>query len=115
MRSFYSIRSNPFGILTGIGSLAVVAGLMSFFLMQIPASAAEVMPIGKSYVMKFEQPLDLSVIVFDVLPAAEVEQLADRAGAASVIAFALLHPLKREYAESYQTHGLNFIETRWRC
>jgi hypothetical protein len=73
------------------------------------------MPLGHGYVVNHLQPVDVAVVVFDVLPAAEVGQLADRGDGGSLAAFAAPRLLKPEYAESYDTNGLNLIETRWRC
>ncbi|RFB91769.1 hypothetical protein B5K08_15845 [Rhizobium leguminosarum bv. trifolii] len=108
MRSFYSIRS------IGIGSAVIVASLFSFFLVSAPASA-EVVPLDAGIQLKVEKAADFAFLAFDVLPAAEAEQLADHPGLTSLMAFSALHPLKPEYAESYQTHGLNFIDVRRRC
>ncbi|KEC73911.1 hypothetical protein RLPCCGM1_c2030 [Rhizobium leguminosarum bv. phaseoli CCGM1] len=108
MRSFYSIRS------IGIGSAVIIASLFSLFLVSVPASA-EVPPLDAGIHLMVKKAADFSFLAFDVLPAAEAEQLADHPGATSLMAFAALQPLKPEYAESYQTHGLNIIDVRRRC
>ena len=107
MRSFYSIRS------IGIGSAVIIASLFSFLLVSAPASAE--VPLDAGIYLKVEKVADFAFLAFDALPAAEAEQLADHPGATSLMAFTALHPLKPEYAESYQTHGLNFIDVRRRC
>ncbi|MBB2685145.1 UNVERIFIED_ORG: hypothetical protein GGD47_002733 [Rhizobium etli] len=107
MRSFYSIRS------IGIGSAVIIASLFSCFLVSAQASAE--VPLDAGIYLKVEKVADFAFLVFDVLPAAEAEQLADHPGMTSLMAFAALQPLKPEYAESYQTHGLNFIDVRRRC
>lgn len=109
MRSFYSIRS------IGISGAVIIASLFSLFLVSAPASA-EVPPLDAGIYLKVKMHSnDFAFVVFDVLPVAEVDRLADHPGAASLTAFAALQPLKPEYAESYQTHGLNFIDVRRRC
>lgn len=109
MRSFYSIRS------IGIGLAVIGASLMSLFLVSAPASAEVTNPLDAGYHLKIQQKItiDFAYVVFDVLPVAEVDRLADRAVA--LLAVAELYPLKPEYAESYQTNGLNFIDVRRRC
>lgn len=108
MRSFYSIRS------IGLGSLALVATLLALAFIQVPASA-EVVPLDAGYHLKVSQAPDFVFVIHnEVLPAAEVARL-DRAPAFSVVAFADPRPMKPEYAESYETSGLNLIELRRRC
>ncbi|PDT05706.1 hypothetical protein CO666_03630 [Rhizobium chutanense] len=109
MRSFYSFRS------IGVGAAIIIASLSSLFLVSVPASA-EVVPLDAGIYLKVNMTSsDFATVVFDVLQVEEVNRLADHPGAQSLTAFAALHPLKPEYAESYQTHGLNFIDVRRRC
>lgn len=109
MRSFYSIRS------IGIGLALIGASLLSLFVVTVPASAEAINPLDAGYHLKIQQKItvDFAYVVFDVLPVAEVDRLDDRAGA--LIAVAELYPLKPEYAESYASNGLNFLDLRRRC
>ncbi|ANM05233.1 hypothetical protein AMC78_CH03164 [Rhizobium phaseoli] len=108
MRSFYSIRS------IGIGSAVIIASLFSLFLVTAPASA-EVVPLDAGIYLKVKMPSsDFAFVVFDVLPVAEVGRIVANADV-PLMASTALHPLKPEYAESYQTHGLNFVDVRRRC
>jgi hypothetical protein len=103
-RSFYNIRS------ICLGSLALIASVL--LASQMPASA-EIIPLDAGYHAIAHQPMDFAIIAFDVLPAAELARLDVEFG--SVMASTGFEPLKPEYAESYATNGLNFIDLRRRC
>lgn len=101
----YSIRSFIFGSFAAIACVLLAS--------QMPASA-EVVPLDAGYHTIAHLTPDLAIVVFDVLPTDEIAQL-DRGRALSVVAFSGFEPLKPEYAESYASNGLNFLDLRRRC
>ncbi|WP_160009778.1 hypothetical protein [Rhizobium sp. 18055] len=101
----YSIRS------ICLGSLALIASVL--LASQMPASA-DVLPLDAGFYAIAHHPMDFAIVVHDMLPAAELARI-DQDAPLSVTASTGFEPLKPEYAESYATNGLNFIDLRRRC
>ncbi|KNY13611.1 hypothetical protein AKG11_28150 [Shinella sp. SUS2] len=104
MRSHYSIRSIILGTIASLACLLAISA---------SASAAALPPDAGIYAAPSTADLDLKAT--DLVTTDHVAIVPQRLKPAPVIAVAGFEPLKPEYAESYRTHGLTFIDLYRRC
>lgn len=105
MRSYYGLRSTLIGTLAALASLLIIAA---------PA-AAEIVPLDSGIYAAPSLDFDFEKMHLGAVQADHVAIVPQRLDPAPVIAVAGFKPLKPEYAESYATHGLVFIDLHRRC
>lgn len=99
-----------------IGALSLIG---SIFLLHMPSYAFTAVPaeLGSNVLEHMEASLDaaktLMAVVVEPADLAFAAQIHNAGG--HLIYAAAATPLKPEYAESYQTHGLIFLKPPLRC
>ncbi len=104
MHSCYRIRSIILGTLASLACLLAISA-------QAPAEALAF----DAGVYAAPTTVDLDLKSLDLMTVDRVAIMPQRLEPTRVIAVAGFEPLKPEYAESYRTHGLTFIELHRRC